>query len=283
MKVGAIEILPVIDTTFAAPPSLIYDYAGRSEDEAWESHRQLLNDQGLLEQSMGGFLIRGAGNHLTLVDLGLGPNEMIGLLGGGLLDSLAAYGVGPEQITDVVFTHLHLDHIGWATKDDDVVFPNATYRCDVADWDFFVTNFSADGSGEASAYFAQGLEYFQLQRDILLPVLDRLEAWSSDGPLLSGLDAMRIPGHTPGSTIVVVSDGGQRALLLGDVAHCPAELVDDEWECLADVDPELATRARNALVREIEGEDLPMAAAHFPGLQFGRLLFAEASRRFTYL
>jgi glyoxylase-like metal-dependent hydrolase (beta-lactamase superfamily II) len=284
MHVGAIEILPVIDATFAAPPSLIYSYAGRTEAEAWESQRHWLNDQGLLEQSMGGFLVRGAGDHITLVDLGLGENEMVGLSGGALLSSLATYGIGPEQITDVVFTHLHLDHIGWATKNNDLVFPNATYRCDAADWEFFVTDFNAnESSPETSAYFAQGLEYFQLQRDLLLPVRDRLEAWSSDGPILPGLDAMRIPGHTPGSTIVIISDGGQRALLLGDVAHCPVELIDDEWACLADVDPELATRARNALVREIESQDLPVAAAHFPGLHFGRILHNEANRRFAYL
>lgn len=283
MRVGEIEVLPVIDTTFAAPPSLIYSYADRTEDEAWEPHRQLLNDQGLLEQSIGGFLIRGRGDQLTLVDLGLGENEMVGISGGALLNSLAMHGVAPDQVTDVVFTHLHLDHIGWATKDGAVMFPNATYRCDVADWDFFVTNFSADESAETSDYFAKGFEYFQLQRDLLLPIRDQLELWSSDGPILHGLDAMRIPGHTPGSTIIVMSDHGERALLLGDVAHCPVELVDDEWECLADVDPQLATRARNALVRELEDQDLPMAAAHFPGLRFGRLLHGQANRQFAYM
>jgi hypothetical protein len=79
----------------------------------------------------------------------------------------------------------------------------------------------------------------------------------------------------------VVSDGSDRALLLGDVVHCPVELLDDEWEGMGDVDPELAKRTRVALAREIEGKRVSVAAAHFPGLQFGRLLAAQGKRQWV--
>ena len=105
-----------------------------------------------------------------------------------------------------------------------------------------------------------------------------MELWSQSGPVLPGLDLLLAPGHTPGSTMMVVSSKGERAMLLGDVVHCPVELLDDEWAGMADVDPELALRTRLALVRELEGTDVPVAAAHFPGLQFGRLLFGEGQR-----
>ncbi|MET0920467.1 MAG: MBL fold metallo-hydrolase, partial [Acidimicrobiia bacterium] len=107
--------------------------------------------------------------------------------------------------------------------------------------------------------------------------------WDSDGPVLPGVDALRIPGHTPGSTMLVVSDGDQRAILLGDVVHCAVELLDDEWDGFADVDPVQAKAARNALARELEGTDTPIAAAHFPNLQFGRVLAGERSRRFEFV
>ena len=74
---------------------------------------------------------------------------------------------------------------------------------------------------------------------------------------------MSAPGHTPGSTILVMSSGTARGLLLGDVVHCPVELLDDEWGGVGDVDPELAKRTRLALTRELEGTDTPVAAAHF--------------------
>jgi hypothetical protein len=82
--------------------------------------------------------------------------------------------------------------------------------------------------------------------------------------------------------VVVVSDGSQRALLLGDVIHCPLELMDDEFNLLVDHDQELANRVRETYARELEGSDIPVAAAHFPGLRFGRLLPGERTRRWTY-
>ena len=103
--------------------------------------------------------------------------------------------------------------------------------------------------------------------------------WDGSGPLIPGLDRLEAPGHTPGSTVIVLSSGRERAMLLGDVVHCPVELVDDEWEAMFDVDPELAKRTRVRLNRELEGSDIPVAAAHFDGLAFGRLLRGAGSRR----
>jgi hypothetical protein len=89
------------------------------------------------------------------------------------------------------------------------------------------------------------------------------------------------PGHTPGSGVMVLSSGTARAVLLGDVAHCPVELLEDEWAGIGDVDPELARRTRVALMREYEGLDVPITASHFPGLKFGRLLSGEGKRQWV--
>jgi glyoxylase-like metal-dependent hydrolase (beta-lactamase superfamily II) len=287
LKVGTIEILPVIDGTHSVPLSRTFATFGAGPDgqdpeKAWEAHRYLLDDDGEIETSLGGFLIRGADQRMTLVDLGLGEHEVMGATAGGMLQSLAQLGVQPEDITDVVFTHLHIDHIGWASKNGEVVFPNATYRCAAADWEYFVTNVS-DASAADDPNVARSHPVFELGRQLLLPASDRLETWSADGTILPGVDAICIPGHTPGSTILVVSDGSQRAMLLGDVVHCAVQLLDDEWNTFGDVDPIRAKQARNALVRELEGEDTPVAAAHFPGLQFGRILYGETPRRFSFM
>jgi hypothetical protein len=82
--------------------------------------------------------------------------------------------------------------------------------------------------------------------------------------------------------VIVVADGAERALLLGDVVHCPVELMEDDWEAIVDVDPLLARRTREALAKELEGSDVPVAAAHFPGLQFGRLLAGTGRRHWTF-
>ena len=87
------------------------------------------------------------------------------------------------------------------------------------------------------------------------------------------------PGHTPGSTIYVLSSGTQRALLLGDVAHSPVELIEPGWEFAFDVDRAAARAVRDQVTAELlDGQDLA-AAAHFGEPYFGRLVRAETSGR----
>ena len=176
------------------------------------------------------------------------------------MESLATLGVRPPEITDVVLTHLHFDHLGWATDGERRLFPDATYRCHEADWDFFMGPTPYDDS------IAVSLMGGRTSSQLLPPIADRLETWSGDGTILPGLDVRGAPGHTPGSTVIVISSGTERAMLLGDVVHCPAELLSDDWEMVGDVDKRLAQRSREALARELEGSDIPAAASHFPGL-----------------
>jgi len=264
MRVGDIQIEAVIDGMARTTPAEAFRWGAgiegaRGLEEAdWEPHRAFLTDDGMLEMALGGFLVR-TGDRLVLVDAGIGVFDRGVFKGGELLDSLRALGVAPGDVTDVVFTHLHFDHVGWASVDGAPVFVNATYRCDQADWAHFIPE-----------------DEWAMNK--LGPIEGRVSTWETDGNLLPGLDVRRAPGHTPGSTILVVSSGTDRAMLLGDVVHCPVELVDDEWATIGDVDPVLATKTRIALARELETGDIPVAAAHFPGLEFGRLLAGESRR-----
>jgi glyoxylase-like metal-dependent hydrolase (beta-lactamase superfamily II) len=262
VRVGDIVIEPVLDGVARMEASAAYrgmgtDVLGANEED-WSPHLDLLDADGMLEMAFGGFLLR-VGERVILVDTGLGDVEQGPLQGGRFLIELAALGVRPEQVTDVLLTHLHFDHVGWSTHHGEVVFQNATYRCDLRDWEHFV-----------------GPEPGATEK--LLPLTGQLEPWDASGPLLPGIDTMSAPGHTPGSTILIVSSGTDRAMLLGDVVHCPVQLIEDEWGGLGDVDPELARRTRVALARELEGSDIPVAAAHFPGMQFGRLLTGSGKR-----
>ena len=179
-----------------------------------------------------------------------------------MIENLRELGFAPEDVSDVVYTHLHGDHIGWTSVDGRVTFPNATHRCDARD----LAHFYGPDEGVTIR---------------LMAAADRIETWDGDETLAAGVDLRPMPGHTPGSTVVVLSSGTQRALLLGDVVHCPVELVDDEWEGLGDVDPVLARKVRNAMARELDDGEVLVGAAHFPGLRFGRLLAGSTARRWV--
>ena len=268
MDVGDVRIDSVFDASARQVPT--ESFAGGS-DEDWADHRDLLDADGMLVSVYGGFLIR-SGDRRVLVDLGLGPRQLGREKGGAFLGSLADLGLQPGDVTDVVFTHLHLDHVGWATDHEQhPVFGSATYRCSSADWNHFMVEqrgIDPFGAGYTTDQLLEG-------------ATERFETWDGDGPLLPGIDVRATPGHTPGSSVIVVSSGRERALLIGDVVHCPIQLVEDEWGVLYDVDPDLARRTRQRLINELEGGQTPVAGAHFPGAQFGRLLQAEGRRRWV--
>jgi glyoxylase-like metal-dependent hydrolase (beta-lactamase superfamily II) len=264
MRVGDLEILPVPDGWARMPAVDLLRFTGPREDP-WLPHEQFLAEDGSIELSLGGFLVR-TGDRVVLIDAGVGRIDNDTYHGGEFLESLAGLGVSVDDVTDVVFTHLHFDHVGWATQRGAVVFPGATFRCHAADWDHFV------GGPHPEAGSVRKLS----------PITDRLETFGDDTAVAPGITVRHAPGHTPGSAVIVVADGNDRALLLGDVVHCPVELVEDDWEAIFDVDPALARRTREALAKELEGSDVPVAAAHFPGLRFGRLLAGSGRRQWTF-
>lgn len=254
MRVGDIELVPLIDGEAKFKPTDAYP--STTEDD-WTPHARWLTHDGMIELPIGCFLIR-TGDRRVLVDAGLGALNVPNFKGGRLLDELAANDTKPEDITDVVFTHLHFDHVGWATRKGTVVFANATYRCHAADWMHFVESGNETGAARK-----------------LSPLINQLETFDSQTTLAPGVDTQPTPGHTPGHTALVLSSGTERAMLLGDATHCPVELYEAEWDGLGDVDPVLARKTRNAMFAELEASGVPATAAHFPGLQFGRVLRAE--------
>ena len=264
VEVGGISVTPVVDSVVRLVPTKAYESTTAVD---WSRHAALLDDEGFLRVTLGGYVVR-SGDRVILIDAGVGPEDRVGknatMPGGKMLDNLRASGTGPEESTDVVFTHLHVDHVGWGAGGDRVTFANATYRCHQADWDYF-TNGGPMGAPEKLAVMAPAME-----------------CWSRSTTLAPGVDVIDAPGHTPGSSIVVLSDGDERCVLLGDVVHCPAELVEDEWQTIGDVDPALARRTATQLAKEYEGSEVTIGAAHFSDLKFGRLLVGEAQRRWVF-
>lgn len=271
MRLGdAMTIEAVSDGSMLAQPTRTF----AASEESWLPHRDLLDERGLYVLEMGGFLVR-TEERTVLVDLGIGPFSHPRRTGTFLL-SLAALGVGPSDVTDVVLTHLHFDHVGWASDGEQPTFPNAVYRCHQADWDHFMGANPCDESGGVAIMGGR------LAAHNLTPITSQLETWSNDVTVVPGIAVRSTPGHTPGSTVIALESGAERAVLLGDVAHCPLELVSEEWEFFGDLDRELARRSRETVARELEGTTIRAAGAHFPGMQFGRLLRVEGKRQWRF-
>lgn len=260
VRVGDLDLVAVSDGDCKLPPEF---YVGLD----FEQHGDLLGEDGMVTVPLGCFLLR-TGGKTVLVDAGIGPVDESWARGGQLPAALRAAGAEPRDIDLVVCSHLHIDHIGWLVADDRPFFSNATVRYGGSDWEQFV----AKAAPEARS------------RHIMetLAAHDRLDPMEGDVvPIAPGLTARHTPGHTLGHYGLVVSSGDERAVLLGDAVECPLQLEEPGFSALSDVDPALAARTREALWRELEGTDVLMTGAHFPGLQFGRVLRGAGRRYFA--
>jgi glyoxylase-like metal-dependent hydrolase (beta-lactamase superfamily II) len=260
VKVGDIEVVPLSDGTAVLPPAFWADFDA-------EAHSDLLAADGNLHMPIGCYLVR-TGEQTVLLDAGMGPHAESWATGGDLPAQLQAAGVAPDDIDLVVCTHLHLDHAGWLVHEGAPFFSRATVRYGSGDWKRFVDDAPADDR------IAEGMR--------LLWDAGRLDPMDGDMVALApGLTARFTPGHTEGHYSLVVSSGEDRLYLLGDAVECPLQVSEDDFYAISDVDPALAKRTREAVWREIEGTPAQVGAAHFPGLQVGRILTGEGKRWFT--
>ncbi|OLO25842.1 MBL fold metallo-hydrolase [Streptomyces sp. MNU77] len=255
LEIGRRTVVSVSDGEFPMPPQFL----------GAEAHRHLADADGSVRLPIGAFLL--PGDEPLLIDAGLGPDapEYEGLVAGRLLDGLSDLGVRPEDIRHLALSHLHADHIGWvATKDKGITFPNAQVYLGAADWRLFLDGDRGDSPEGPAPWTLAALRELDGRKQVTLLEGER--------ELVPGVTAVPAPGHTPGHTVYVVQDGGDRAVVLGDAVYCPAQLSRLDWAAATEVDPSLAKRTRMWLADEFGDGRTVALGPHFPGLRAGRLV-----------
>jgi glyoxylase-like metal-dependent hydrolase (beta-lactamase superfamily II) len=253
-RIGDYELISLVDTHGVIGP-----FAEMFPDvpaEAWDPYRDLypdLFDDSRWRPPFGCFLLRSE-HHVVLVDAGVGPpgGSFLPNAHGLLPSALAEVGVEPDQIDVCVLTHLHIDHVGWASRDGRPQWPRARYLASHSDYNW-----------------VEGRD--PLERDrVLRPLMPLLRAGSLsliDGGSVVAPGIRMVPtgGHTPGHSSVHIESRGSRAIVLGDVAVHPALLDRPEWIYLFDVDSEATVATRKSVLEDIAGEDVIVACGHYPG------------------
>lgn len=265
MVVGDIRITYLPDGYGRYVPSAMFP---ASTPEAWALHREWLDDEGRVVITFGALLIETVERKI-LVDAGYGEkqSEVPGLatrVGGSLLRNLETTGVKPADIDTVLYSHLHHDHVGWTTIPNGtervLTFPNARHLVRRPEWDYWKGTDNPPGPSMV---------------EVQAPLENRIELVEAGQAVAPGINLLATPGHTPGHSSVVVSSGAQRAIILGDVVHCPIQLEETDWGCLFDVDPELGKRTRSQLAAELEKPSTLTVAGHFADFVFGRVMRAR--------
>jgi len=168
------------------------------------------------------------------------------------LANLAAAGVRPEEIDFVLCTHLHVDHVGWNTRLVDgrwvPTFPNARYV-------FSRTENERWAAAPTAAAYA----------DSVLPVIEAglVDLVDGDHEVCRQLTIQPAPGHTPGHISLVLADGGDNGLFIGDALHSPIQAVFPDWNSGFCELPDQARATRRRLLEHCCETGATLLPQHF--------------------
>jgi glyoxylase-like metal-dependent hydrolase (beta-lactamase superfamily II) len=172
---------------------------------------------------------------------------------GRLPQSLQAAGVDAAEVTDVVISHAHGDHVGGLLDGDgQPAFANATVHMSAPEW--------------------QALQGDAGQSALATAIASQVEAFEPGAEVLPGVTSLPVEGHTPGHSAYLIDGGTQRLLYIGDSAHHHVISVQrPRWTIQFDGDASAAEASREALLARIADEGLLVSSPHFPYPGLGRI------------
>lgn len=272
LPVGKLKITALSDGT--VPQDLYQLLIGSSH-----SHVDNLLSRAFLanpvEASINAFLIRDD-KRIILVDTGSG--ELFGPgYGGKLYDSLASVGIKPEQVTDVLITHIHTDHTGGLVQKGKPAFPNAVVHVGAPDVAFFLDAGNASKTGYDDKYFAEAIKTIGVYEK-----LGKVKTFNDGESVLPGITASIHPGHTPGSAFFTARSQGQSIVFVGDIVHVESvQFPEPDIAIVYDLKPQAAIAVRKNAFSDFADKRQLIAAPHLPFPGIGHIR-AETKTRFSW-
>lgn len=215
-----------------------------------------------LAWSFNPLLVRFA-DRVVLVDTGFG--FAAGGPGVAIRDILVECGVSAEDVTSVVITHCHGDHIGGLLHDGAAAFPRAELVIAETERSYWLGS-EADASRSAPVRLA--LAAYERRVRTFAP---GAALFDEQHALISALD---LPGHTPGHAGLAIVSAGSRLLALVDTLHAEPQFRHPDWSPRFDSDPRLAAQTRERTLASVADTDLLVSFYHLPFPGIGRVRHA---------
>ncbi|MEK8034585.1 MBL fold metallo-hydrolase [Ideonella sp. DXS29W] len=258
MMLGDAEVTSLSDGTVVLSADIL---TGAKPQHVQDLLKQA-HQTGPLHTSVNAYLVK-LGDKLVLVDTGAGG--FFGPSLNKLQASMKAAGYTPDQVTDIVITHLHADHVGGLVNGDAIQFPNANVHADKAELDFWLDTAKMDAAPKG----AQG--FFKMAQAALTPYVKagKVKPFTGATEIVPGLRTQPTHGHTPGHSFYVLESKGQKLVFWGDLMHFEEVQFPDPTVTVAfDTDSKSAKAQRLAAFADAAKQGYLVAPSHvtFPGI-----------------
>ncbi len=268
---GEAKLTILSDGYFSMPTTGLGVNADHAEVAAFLEAHFLTPEQGYSHTN---HLLVELGDAKVLVDVGSG-NRWFDTTG-QLLANMEAAGVDPSEITHVVITHAHPDHI-WGIRDDfdEAIFPDAEYVMGEAEHAYWMQDDLVNKVEAAEQQFVVGA--------VNSISVDGVEwALAKDGhEVAPGIRLIDTPGHTPGHMSLVVESDGKQLMALGDsMSHIHTNFERPEWYNGFDHDGDLTVATRKRLLDMAAADRMSVLGYHFPFPGVGHVMREGEGYRF---
>jgi len=195
------------------------------------------------------------GSDVILFDTGFGEGGRANG-NGQLIAGLQSLGYEPGQVTTVVLTHMHGDHIGGLMEGGKPAFANARYVAGQVEYDFWKDTARAGTPAENG--------HKGVLKNVV-PLAEKMTFIKEGSEVAPGIVAHEAFGHSPGHLIFRVESGGKGLFITGDTAnHYVLSLQHPDWEVRFDMDKAAAAATRRKVFDMVAAEKLPFIGYHMP-------------------
>jgi glyoxylase-like metal-dependent hydrolase (beta-lactamase superfamily II) len=267
LRVGEIDVLVISDGVFSLPATTMSTNADPAARAAWLKDMFLPDT---FDWALNAVVVR-SGGRTILIDAGLGAEFPDFPRTGQLALRLEAAGIDLASVTDVVLTHMHMDHVGGLLVDGvrDRLRPDLRVHVAAAEVKFWA---SPDFSRASMPSPIPDVLRSTATR-FLNKYHSQLRPFEAEYEVAPGVVVTRTGGHTAGHSVVRLASGGDRLMFAGDAVF-PVGFERPDWHNGFEHDPEEAVRVRVRLLRELAATGELLVATHLPFPSIGHVAVA---------
>ena len=272
-KIGDAEITQIVELEFGGLVQGLLPHATKEEIEKIEWIGPFVKEDMSLHAISQSFFVK-VNNRLLVLDTCIGNEKDIQEMAGWnnmnlpYLQAMEEAGIDRFKVTDVLCSHLHVDHVGWNTYKKDgkwlPTFPNAKYHFAQSEYDYWTKHQPENSFDEL-----QKVVFQESVEPIVEAGLTNFVA--TDANLGDGMQLISTPGHTHSHVSLQITSGDKTFILGGDMSHHPVQIANTDWTLALDYNGEQSTATRNKLFSEIADTPTIFTCTHFSLPSFGHV------------